>query len=479
MPPSSLLLSLHSRYFQKMAPLKIRIRVRAFLFSILFVPIFCFGEQEIEIENPSQSAEKIAVNPVTQDSEIQKRLEDILNATGWFTDVSVQVREGVVFLSGNTKSDESKKWAGNLARNTQNVVAVVNKIEVAEPSLGDFSVISKILYRHWRGLIRAIPSILMGIVILATSWGLARLGAMVTRKVLFRKFHRSLLQDVLARSVGILIFLLGIYLIFEMADLTGAALTIISGTGLLGIILGLAFRDITENFLASILLSIHHPFRNGDLVEIAGLVGYVQGLTMRMTLLMSLDGNHIQIPNSIVYKSNIRNYSSNPNRREEFSVGIGYDDTISKAQEIALQVLEKHEAVLKDPEPWVLVDSLGKATINLRVYFWLDGSQHSWLKVRSSVIRLIKRAFQAEGISMPDEAREVIFPQGISIQTPGIEQSKEISSIKASPKEPASAVTDGESGLRSEAKDIQSQAKQARSPEEGENLLNASDRKSK
>ena len=151
--------------------------MRAFFFSILFVPIYYFGGQDIEIENPSQSAEKIAVNPLTQDSEIQKRLEDILNATGWFTDVSIQVREGVVFLSGNTKSDESKKWAGNLARNTQNVVAVVNKIEVTEPSLGDFSVITKILYRHWRGLVRAIPSILMGIVILAIAWGLARLGA--------------------------------------------------------------------------------------------------------------------------------------------------------------------------------------------------------------------------------------------------------------------------------------------------------------
>ncbi len=267
-----------------------------------------------------------------------------------------------------------------------------------------------------------------------------------------------------------IIFLLGVYLIFEIADLTGAALTIISGTGLLGIILGIAFRDITENFLASILLSIHNPFQTGDLVEIAGFTGYVQGLTMRVTLLMSLDGNHIQIPNSIVYKSNIRNYTSNPNRREEFLVGIGYDDTISQAQEIALNVLEKHEAVLKDPEPWVLVDSLGKATINLRVYFWLDGSQHSWLKVRSSVIRLVKRAFQAEGISMPDEAREVIFPKGISVQMLESEEGKAMPE-KPVPKEPENLATDSESGLRSEAEEIKEQGKQARLPEGGKNFL--------
>jgi small conductance mechanosensitive channel len=438
------------------------------IFLSLFAPFVLFGQQNSP-SNPkefSQAAEKSEVNPVTRDSEIQKRLEGILNATGWFTNVSIQVKEGVVFLSGDTKTEEFKKWAGNLAEHTQNVMAVVNKIEVVEPYHGYFGVIPQILQDDWRGFVKSIPSIIIGIAILIVAWGLARLGALVIRRFLPPKLRNSLLQDIIAKGVGILIFLFGVYLIFEMAHLTGAALTIISGTGLLGIILGIAFRDITENFLASILLSIHNPFQSGDLVEIAGYTGYVQRLTMRVTLLMSVDGNHIQIPNAVVYKSNIRNYTSNPNRREEFTVGIGYDDSISDAQEIAMKVLENHEAVLKDPEPWILVESLGKATINLRIYFWLDGSQHSWLKVKSSVIRLVKRAFQAERISMPDEAREVIFPQGIAVQMLEKEIFKEPIA-----KEPKKEATDSESGLRSEAEEIKEQAEQARPPEGGENFL--------
>ena len=104
-----------------------------------------------------------------------------------------------------------------------------------------------------------------------------------------------------------------------------------------------------------------------------------------------------------------------PNRREVFEVGIGYDDSINDAQEIARKVLAEHPAVLNDPEPAVLVDSLGRSTVNLRVYFWLNGHENSWLKVRSSVIRLVKLAFQQQGISMPDEAREMVFPQGIPV----------------------------------------------------------------
>jgi small conductance mechanosensitive channel len=145
-------------------------------------------------------------------------------------------------------------------------------------------------------------------------------------------------------------------------------------------------------------------------------MGYVQLLTTRATIMMTLDGNHVQIPNATVYKSKIFNYTSNPNRRVEFTVGIGYEDKITTAQEVIMRLLAEHPAVLKEPEPLVLVENLGSATVNLQIYFWVDGSQHSWQKVRSSVIRLVKRAFQDAHISMPDESRELIFPQGVTVR---------------------------------------------------------------
>lgn len=112
----------------------------------------------------------------------------------------------------------------------------------------------------------------------------------------------------------------------------------VGGTGLIGLAVGIAFRDITENFLASIFLSMQRPFETGDLVEVAEATGY----------------------------------TTNSNRREDFVVGIGYDDSINEAQEIARKVLADHPAVLNDSEPSVLVESLGTSTVNLRVYFWLN-----------------------------------------------------------------------------------------------------------
>ena len=147
------------------------------------------------------------------------------------------------------------------------------------------------------------------------------------RSLLARRLKNPLLATVLARSVGLLVFLIGLYIVFVVSGLTNVALTVLGGTGLLGVVLGIAFRDITENFLASIFLSVQSPFRTGDLVDIAGVLGFVQMLTTRATVLMTLDGNHVQIPNATVYQSKIHNYTSNPNRRVDFAIGIGYDDS--------------------------------------------------------------------------------------------------------------------------------------------------------
>ena len=366
-------------------------------------------------EDLSLAPAKVDVTPVAHDEEIRTRLQSVLEATDWFIDPQVRVEVGVVFLNGQVSSDDFKKWAGDLAHNTQDVVAMANRIEVLESSVWDFRPAWRGLLGVWREVIRSLPLVVVGLLVLALSVGAGQVATRGARAFLRRRIRANLLRNVIARGAGVLVFLLGAYLILRVSGLTQLALTVVGGTGLIGLAVGIAFRDITENFLASIFLSMQRPFETGDLIEVCGVTWYVQQLNVRTTILMNLDGNLVQIPNATVYKSTLRNFTSNCNRREDFDVGIGYDDSINEAQEIALSVLVNHPAVLTDPEPSVLADSLGKATVNLRIYFWLNGREHSWLKVRSSVIRLVKRAFQQHGISMPDEAREVVFPQGIPV----------------------------------------------------------------
>jgi small-conductance mechanosensitive channel len=431
-------------------------------------------------EQPPVAPESVDVQPTARDEQIRARLQSILEATGWFVNPQVEVREGVVFLRGQAENAEFKTWAGDLARRTQDVTAVVNKMEVTEPSIWDFQPVLNGLREQGRTVVRTAPIIVFGLLVLLISWAAARLASGAARNSLRRRQWSPLLADLAARGAGFVIVLVGLYIIFQVAGLTSIALTVLGGTGLLGLILGIAFQNITENYLAGIFLSIANPFESGDLVEIAGILGYVQRLTTRATILMTLDGNHVQIPNATVYKSTIHNYTSNPNRRIDFVVGIGYGDSVSAAQEMALKVLQDHPAVLDDPEPWVLVESLGASTVNLRVFFWLDGTQYSWQKVRSSLIRLVKGAFQNAGIAMPGETRELILPDRIPIELyraaraerqappahpPAVEVAEESETVS----------TNAEGGLHSEAQDIEEQARRARMPEEGEDLLKPAD----
>lgn len=418
---------------------------------------------------PLEAPERVEIERTARDEEIRDRLQSILVATGWFTNPDVQVRDGVVFLQGQTRAEEYQRWAGDLARNTQDVAAVVNQIELTTPSVWDFQPALTGLREMWFSLVKSIPLVGFSLLILLVAWVVARLSVGAARVFLSRRLSSPLLRNVAATTIGMVVFLAGLYVVFQVAGLTSVALTVMGGTGLIGLILGIAFRNITENFLASIFLSIQRPFHTGDQVEIAGILGFVQSLTTRVTVLMTPDGNHVQIPNATVYKSNIYNYTSNPNRRIDFGIGIGYEDSITASQKVAMKVLAEHPAVLKDPEPWVLVDNLGSATVNLRIYFWIDGTQHSWLKVKSSVIRLVKRAYQAADISMPDDAREMLFPKGVSVRL--IEPGSARAEPARAAHDPASVSTDAEAGLSSEARKIQEQASQSRKPEEGENLL--------
>ena len=433
-----------------------------------------------EKEDLSQAPTQIDVNPVARDDEIRERLQSVLEATGWFTNPEVSVKEGVVFLKASTETDELKAWAGDLARNTQDVVAVANRIKVLQPSIWDFRPAMAGLLELWRDLVGSLPFLFFGLIVLGLSVVAGIFVTRVARSLLHSRIQANLLRNVVARSLGAIVFLLGTYIVLRVSGLTQLALTVVGGTGLIGLAVGIAFRDITENFLASVFLSMQKPFETGDLVEITGVTGYVQQLNVRTTILMTMDGNMVQIPNASVYKANLCNYTTNANRRADIVVGIGYDDSITEAQEIARQVLEEHPAVLNDPEPSVLAESMGATTINLRVYFWLDGHQYSWLKVRSSVIRLIKVAFQKHGISMPDESREVVFPHGVPVtildrnaQQPGGTASEPQIPVIERPEGFDEVATKAEAGLYSEAGVIEAQARQARPAQDAENLLPA------
>ena len=424
---------------------------------------------EPELAAPEQA---VSVEPLARDEAIERRIGGILEATGWYRGVGVEVEDGVVFLDGTTATEDHQAWARELAAKTQDVVAVVNRIRVRPEVDWDFGPALRELEELARGFVVALPLIVLALLILPLAWWASRGVARLIRRALAPRIESPFLGDVIARAAAIPVFLVGLYVVLQVAGLTQLALSLLGGAGVIGIVVGFAFRDIAENFLASLLLSIRRPFRSGDYIEVDGQQGLVQTMNTRSTVLLSLEGNHIQIPNATIFKNTIINYTAGAARRLTADVGIGYDAGIAEAQDVIVDVLRGHDAVLNEPPPAVLVESLGASTVNLRAYFWTNGHSFSTLKVRSAVLRLIKRALTERGISMPDDAREVIFPQGVPLIQREAEPLRAAPPVRpAPPAEPEAPISSAEGGLRNDAAELPDEVAHATIPEAETDLL--------
>ena len=376
-------------------------------------------------------------------------------------------------------------------------------------AISSLSSAQSLLSQLWENFVYRLPGLALGLVIMAAFILLAPHIAKVLVKPLTRTTTSPLLRSVIQRSVSLVLILLGIYLFLFLAGLTGFAIAVVSGTGVVGLILGFAFRDIAENFISSLLLTIQRPFRIGDIVQINDFTGIIQKVTARATTLVDFDGNHIQIPNATIYKGVIKNLTANPLMRGQFVIGVGYDADIQQAQQIAQEITSAQDNVLIDPEPQILIDELGPSTYNIKVYFWVDVEKTSVLKMASVLMRKITQAFLEANISMPDDARERIFPEGMDIYHASEKDASSANSSENVANELSESTTEqknvksfdseqnsGEAtenrnerssakgagttrpqeskvndDVSSEAHEIREQARKSRDPEAGENIL--------
>ncbi len=206
----------------------------------------------------------------------------------------------------------------------------------------------------------------------------------------------------LAQVVQGVVIIAGAALALLLLDATGIVNTLLGAAGVVGLALGFALRDTVENYIASILLSLRRPFNPCDLVSIENQEGIVVRLTSRATVLLTLDGNQVRIPNAMVFKGLIVNFTQNPERRFTFQLGIAPDEDLARAQRTALDALAGVDGVLADPPPSALYDSVGDSAVNLTVAGWMDQGSHDFLRVRSEAIRVVLTRMGAAGVDLPE-----------------------------------------------------------------------------
>jgi small conductance mechanosensitive channel len=137
----------------------------------------------------------------------------------------------------------------------------------------------------------------------------------------------------------------------------------------------------------------------GDQVTVAGKTGTVRHFDLFNTELRDLDNLKVVVPNGKAFGDLVVNYTAIKHRRIELTFGIGYEDDIGKAIDVALKCAAADARVLPDPPPWAKVTELAPSTVNITLRCWT--SPLGWQDVRFDLLRRVKEAFDAAGISLP------------------------------------------------------------------------------
>ena len=196
--------------------------------------------------------------------------------------------------------------------------------------------------------------------------------------------------------------LLVLVIIFALSQLGLNTTSLVALVGAAGLAIGLALKDSLAHFAAGVMLIVFRPFKLGDFVEVGGVSGSVDKISIFSTRLKTPDNKVVTVPNGNIFGNTMTNYSEESTRRIDLVVSISYGSDLLKAKHLLDEIVGSHDKVLKDPAYRIAVSELAESSVNFIVRPWVN-AEDFWA-VRFDLLETIKLRFDAEGIEIP-------FPQ--------------------------------------------------------------------
>ncbi|WP_338812297.1 mechanosensitive ion channel domain-containing protein [Bernardetia sp. Wsw4-3y2] len=265
------------------------------------------------------------------------------------------------------------------------------------------------LTSYWHILVESVPRIALSIIV-TTVFILIAIGVTkLFRKRMMQKAENKLVVDYVVKLVKFLLILAGIILGLHTMGLTGIAGGLLAGAGVGAVVLGFAFKEIGENFLAGVILVFDRPFNLGDTVTVEGNMGKITALNFRTTQMKTFDGRDVYIPNILVITNEVYNHTQDGFLRLDFLIGIDYDDDIKEAIRGITEIVNANPEVLKNEKTLVLIDEFAASTVNLKVMFWVNTLDYkvSALETKTEIMRTVKNFLLENKFGLPANIQEI------------------------------------------------------------------------
>ena len=238
-----------------------------------------------------------------------------------------------------------------------------------------------------------------------------------TKRFLFNRLladsglDRSL-QYAIAQILSNIVLVVGIFIVLENTGIHLAALTVFAGA--VGVGVGFGLQNIASNFISGLVILAERPITIGDRVEVAGIVGRVQQIRARSTVILTGDNIAMIVPNSKFIDSPVTNWHYGDQRvRFRVPVGVAYGSDVNKVQEALIAAAREHSATLNDPEPTAFLEKFGNSTIDFELVVWTQEMSYKPRRFRSDLNYLIYKHLTAVGIEIPNPQRDLHIKSGV------------------------------------------------------------------
>lgn len=216
----------------------------------------------------------------------------------------------------------------------------------------------------------AVPSIILSILVFLIGLFIIRQVSKIVTRFLTENSKNSIVTDFLVNIASFVLTLLLIVICLGILGFRDITDKILAGTALTTFIIGFALKDIGENFLAGILMAFRRPFRIGDLIEVEGMRGRVKKMSLRETNIKTLDGKDVFIPNSIILKNPLENFTYNQLLRSDFVLNVSFSSDVEQLMKDVLEIINSFEEVEKEPKSSVYIQDIDGEKIKIRGAYW-------------------------------------------------------------------------------------------------------------
>ena len=252
----------------------------------------------------------------------------------------------------------------------------------------------------WDSTLDFVPRIGVAAVIVAVGWVASRGLRWLLHRYLRRRQTPSF-ATVMSKIGGWIFLTVVVLIALAITFPSVRPVDLLAGLGFFSIAVGFAFQDILENTLSGMLLLFRQPFRSGDQIEVMGQSGTVEGITIRETRIIRYDGELVVIPNRDVYKNEIVVHTYRDDHRQDFVVGIAYENDADEATAAIVEALQSVDGIRLDPPPTALVENLNVSTVDIVAMFWTSARRFDSLRIKDAAIKAVKLRLESAGIEMP------------------------------------------------------------------------------